>query len=452
MGLHQNTAVNTRPELWSSHHVSSSDPFGAQTQRCMFCIRTQRESEPETDPTSGNPFTFDPHLHRKWLMTTRRGPDLHPSPATEGEEPGAFVLDLRNFPDLANAYVGSQNPNIQVTIEVMEDSQTEVEMDLAKENQRSDWSVSPSEWMSRKLFWPLFWESGLAGTGPEDYGYAPADAVLGGVGADGWTRRAEKQNEEWSDWAPCSTTCGPGSQKRTRSCGYGYGCTATESRTCDLDSCSSKTQTSLGRSDPLGCHVSHSGVDSCEKWLSCRNDFLQKYLHQVLTQLPSCPCSYPSEAVYGAISIPDRRLRRTYRWRDASGPKERLDVYKPSARFCVRSMLSYDGPTLGAHCSRTRRETEHAGSDPVPTAELIKKSVFEVDLSSTPDKVLVWSGFPCRTGPAGTMEWNEVDLVQEFTVEGQCSKIKVRSCRITWDSLQVPQPGRVGPAEPAGFC
>ncbi|TNN69930.1 Apoptosis-stimulating of p53 protein 1 [Liparis tanakae] len=37
------------------------------------------------------------------------------------------------------------------------------------------------------------------------------------------------------------------------------------------------------------------------------------------------------------------------------------------------------------------------------------------------------------------MEWNEVDLVQEFTVEGQCSKIKVRSCRITWDSMQVPR-------------
>lgn len=37
----------------------------------------------------------------------------------------------------------------------------------------------------------------------------------------------------------------------------------------------------------------------------------------------------------------------------------------------------------------------------------------------------------------GRMEWNEVDLVQEFTVEGQCSKIKVRSCRITWDSMQV---------------
>lgn len=44
----------------------------------------------------------------------------------------------------------------QVSIEVVEDSQTEVEMDLAKENQRNDWS----EWASshRKLFWPLFWE------------------------------------------------------------------------------------------------------------------------------------------------------------------------------------------------------------------------------------------------------------------------------------------------------
>lgn len=76
----------------------------------------------------------------------------------------------------------------------MEDSQTEVEMDLAKENQRSDWSVSSSEWMSRKLFWPLFWESGLAGTGPEDYGYAPADAVLGGVGADGWSKDGETKD------------------------------------------------------------------------------------------------------------------------------------------------------------------------------------------------------------------------------------------------------------------
>ena len=35
------------------------------------------------------------------------------------------------------------------------------------------------------------------------------------------------------------------------------------------------------------------------------------------------------------------------------------------------------------------------------------------------------------------MEWKHVEAVQEFTAEGQCSKIKVRSCRITWDSQQV---------------
>lgn len=92
-------------------------------------------------------------------------------------------------------------------------------------------------------------------------------------------------------------------------------------------------------------------MDSCEKWLSWKNDFLQKYLHQVLTELPSCPCAYPSEAVYSAVNIFDETLQKTFRWRDASGPKERLDIYKPGARFCTRSMLAFDSTTLAAqHC------------------------------------------------------------------------------------------------------
>lgn len=92
-------------------------------------------------------------------------------------------------------------------------------------------------------------------------------------------------------------------------------------------------------------------VDSCEKWLNCKSDFLTKYLSKVLTDLPSCPCSYPLEAVYSAVNLQDEQQGKSFRWRDASGPKERLDIYKPTARFCLRSMLSLDSTTLAAqHC------------------------------------------------------------------------------------------------------
>ncbi|XP_054828771.1 isthmin-2 isoform X3 [Eublepharis macularius] len=279
------------------------------------------------------------------------------------EESTPFVLDLQNLPGLANVDLSAQNPNIQVTIEVVDDPQAEMEMDLLKETS-NDWSLTSTEWLSHKdLFWPLFWEY----TDPvvegdedgnldiknreeeeeeeEDYTseYDEEETVLSGVGGD-WDQRwpnqknwifKEKYNyeyedeEEWSSWSPCSVTCGSGNQKRTRSCGYA--CTATESRTCDLNHC--------------------PDVDSCEKWLNCKSDFLNKYLSKVLSDLPSCPCSYPLEAVYSAVNLRDEQQGKNFRWRDASGPKERLDIYKPTARFCLRSMLSLDSTTLAAqHC------------------------------------------------------------------------------------------------------
>ena len=51
-------------------------------------------------------------MEGRWSKPRLRG--LLPQP--EEEEPQPFVLDLRNFPDLANADLGAQNPNIQVRI------------------------------------------------------------------------------------------------------------------------------------------------------------------------------------------------------------------------------------------------------------------------------------------------------------------------------------------------
>uniref|UniRef100_A0A8D0GXI9 AMOP domain-containing protein n=1 Tax=Sphenodon punctatus TaxID=8508 RepID=A0A8D0GXI9_SPHPU len=283
-----------------------------------------------------------PQAARKQLMTLQ--PD-----STSQEESPPFVLDLQNLPGLANVDLSAQNPNIQVTIEVVDDTQAEMEMDLLKETS-NDWSLTSSEWLSHKdLFWPLFWEDEEEEE-EEDYTaeYDEEETVLSGVGGD-WDQRWPnyEDEEEWSPWSPCSITCGSGNQKRTRSCGYA--CTATESRTCDLLHCPGVFwNKSMGQIFPWSLPPQ---TPVCEKWLNCKSDFLAKYLSKVLTDLPSCPCSYPLEAVYSAVNLQDEHQGKSFRWRDASGPKERLDIYKPTARFCLRSMLSLDSTTLAAqHC------------------------------------------------------------------------------------------------------
>lgn len=96
---------------------------------------------------------------------------------------------------------------------------------------------------------------------------------------------------------------------------------------------------------------SFSDTDSCERWMGCKSEFLKKYMHKVINDLPSCPCSYPTEVAYSTADIFDRIKRKDFRWKDASGPKEKLEIYKPTARYCIRSMLSLESTTLAAqHC------------------------------------------------------------------------------------------------------
>ena len=54
------------------------------------------------------------HHQRRWAHSQHRSVGVLPQPEPE-EETKPFILDLKNFPDLANADMGSQNPNIQVS-------------------------------------------------------------------------------------------------------------------------------------------------------------------------------------------------------------------------------------------------------------------------------------------------------------------------------------------------
>uniref|UniRef100_A0A667YP63 Isthmin 2b n=1 Tax=Myripristis murdjan TaxID=586833 RepID=A0A667YP63_9TELE len=366
----------------------------------------------------------EPHRHqRRWSHTQHRSVGVLPQPEPE-EETKPFILDLKNFPDLANADVNSQNPNIQVTIEVVDDPQMEVEMDLAKEK---DWlpssSSSPSstvDWLGgKKLFWPLFW------------GYTDADSSEDSTSRSGLEETGEdeededysldygkKETDEWTAWSPCSVTCGHGEKKRTKSCGYS--CTLTEASRCDLEPCPGEITLQLKVNTKL-FNV---------KWLNCKSEFLQRYLHQVLSELPSCPCSYPSEVAYTVVSVFDENQDRPFRWRDASSPKERLDIYKPSARTCIRSALSGDSSTLAAqHCcyddhGRLITRGKGAGMPNLISTEFSPELHFKVD-------VLPWilckgdwsrfhavrppnNGLSCPENPHEDVFMNELEEAREY--------------------------------------
>ncbi|XP_006864849.1 PREDICTED: isthmin-2 [Chrysochloris asiatica] len=372
------------------------------------------------------------HSHQTLSGSASLSPDEAATPPRILEDT-PLLLELQKLPGLANTGLSAPNPNIQVTIEVVEDPQAEVEMDLlAGSNQR--WTQGTPSWLpTKELFWPLFWGyvegedvgtslKGRAseekavdnpaeyseGEGQEDEedddedseepGFSGAASIWdqGWLALEDWTFKETDSYDyepqgEWSPWSPCSRSCGSGSQRRTRPCGYA--CTATESRACDLPLCpGAENEDTVGFPregwqplDHNATDVLSPDVDSCEKWLNCKSDFLARYLSQVLRDLPSCPCAYPREAVSHAVSLRDERQGRSFRWRDASGPRERLDVYQPLARFCLRSVLSGQSSTLAVqHCcydqgSRLLTRGKGAGTPDLVSTDFSPELHFKVD-------------------------------------------------------------------------
>lgn len=123
--------------------------------------------------------------------------------------------------------------------------------------------------------------------------------------------------------------------------------------------------------------------------MNCKSEFLKKYMTKVSNDLPSCPCSYPTEVAYSTADVPDPATRRGFRWKDASGPKEKLEIYKPTARYCIRSMLTLESTTLAAqHCCYNDNMKLITRGKGVGTPNLISNE-FSADLHYKVD-ILPW--------------------------------------------------------------
>ncbi|XP_040333785.1 isthmin-2 isoform X3 [Herpailurus yagouaroundi] len=334
-----------------------------------------------------------PRQHRRRALSEPAALSLDKASMPRTLEDTPLLLELQKLPGLANTDLTAPNPNIQVTIEVVEDPQAEVEMDLLAEPS-SRWPQGASSWLSAKeLFWPLFWSylegeegrTNLKGRAPgeeeeeeeveeEDY---PAEYS---ESEDQEDNEEEEEEEEEPGFSGATGSweqgwLAPGDWAFKEPDGYG---------TEDKDPSGFP-----GEGWPPLAHnatdMLNPDVDSCEKWLNCKSDFLAKYLSQVLQDLPSCPCAYPLEAVYSAVSLQDEHRGRSFQWRDASGPREHLDVYQPTARFCLRSLLSVESSTLAAqHCcydagSRLLTRGKGAGAPDLVSTDFSPELHFKVD-------------------------------------------------------------------------
>nr|XP_045367289.1 isthmin-2 [Camelus bactrianus] len=263
-------------------------------------------------------------------------------------------------------------------------------MDLMAEPSNR-WPQGAPSWLpAKEFFWPLFWgylegedgRTGLMGRAPgeeeeeeeEDYPLEYSES-----------EDQEDNDEEDDDYEE------PGFSGTTGGWGQGWR-TPGDWAFKEPDSYGAEDEDPLGfpseRWQPLAHNATDMlspDVDSCEKWLNCKSDFLAKYLSQVLQDLPSCPCAYPLEAVSSAVSLRDEHQGRSFRWRDASGPRERLDVYQPTARFCLRSLLSVESSTLAAqHCcydagSRLLTRGKGAGAPDLVSTDFSPELHFKVD-------------------------------------------------------------------------
>ncbi|XP_071081102.1 isthmin-1-like [Haliotis cracherodii] len=190
----------------------------------------------------------------------------------------------------------------------------------------------------------------------------------------------------WSTWGSCSTDCGLGQQERVRSCGDN--CQEIESKPCLTQPCEGAEMTDkwayFEMFDLTETEVTSESGDACERWMKCSNKSIQHYLANI-AKLPSCPCFYPLSIAIDD-NIFDSDQQKNFAWKDASGPVERNEVYKPGAKFCIRSTLPAHSVTLAAqHCCydgqlRLITRGRDAGTPNLVSPQLSRELHKKVDL------------------------------------------------------------------------
>uniref|UniRef100_A0A5F8ADF1 Isthmin 2 n=1 Tax=Macaca mulatta TaxID=9544 RepID=A0A5F8ADF1_MACMU len=263
----------------------------------------------------------EPHQHGHRTVTEPAA--LTPGNATPPRTPEVtpLLLELQTLPGSANATLSTPNPDIQVNIEVVEDPQAQVEIDLLAEP--SD--TPPKDTLSwLPDLWSFLWgdykgdkkdrapgEKREEKEEDEDY---PSEEI---EGEDQEDKEADEEEEVfWFNGTTDNWDQGwlaPGNWVLKDSVSYG---------TEDKDTLGLLEEWQLLARNATD--MPDQDVDYCEKWLNCKSDFLTKYLSQMLRDLPSCPCAYPLEARDSPVSLQDEHQGRSFRWRDASSPRERL--------------------------------------------------------------------------------------------------------------------------------
>jgi hypothetical protein len=99
-------------------HINEQHVFLGQTQAAVQKDEVQNMAQEPEEHNQVQSILPEIHgLKRRGSLSPHRSVGVLPQPEPE-EETKPFILDLKNFPDLANADISSQNPNIQVRCHV----------------------------------------------------------------------------------------------------------------------------------------------------------------------------------------------------------------------------------------------------------------------------------------------------------------------------------------------